>query len=143
MKLSTVSWLTAIVVFVATSPQHAVALSLRSTPQEVGLAQLNAVPRMAINPKLMAKKIAKGKVYKMFANPNRQWKSLSRLWGKESGWNHTAKNPHSSAYGVAQVLNTPRNSTIEQQINRGLKYIVHRYGTPERAWAFWKKNGWY
>lgn len=143
MKLSTVSWLTAIAVFVATSPQHAVALSVRWTPQEVGSAQLNGVPRMAINPKLMAKKIARAKVYKLFAQPGKQWKALSKLWGKESAWNHKAKNPHSSAYGLAQVLKTPRNSTIEQQVNKGLKYIVHRYGTPERAWAFWKKNGWY
>ena len=87
--------------------------------------------------------MAKEKVHKMFRNPNREWSSLTKLWGKESAWNYRADNPNSSAYGIAQVLGTPRNSTIEYQVNKGLEYIVHRYGTPERAWAFWQRNGWY
>lgn len=142
MKLSTVSWLTAIVVFAATAPHAVGAWLVKSTHQEAGLVQFNA-PRMAINHKIMAKSIAKAEVYKMFNNPKRQWQALAKLWGKESAWNYKAKNPNSSAYGIAQVLKTPRNSTIKYQVNKGLEYIVHRYGTPERAWAFWQKNGWY
>lgn len=143
MKLSTVSWLTAIVVFVAAAPHGVAAWLVKSTPKEAGYTEVYAPARMAISPKIMAKSIARAKIYKMFDNPKRQWRALSRLWGKESAWNHKAKNPHSTAYGIAQVLGTPRNSTIKYQINKGLEYIVHRYGTPQAAWAFWQKNGWY
>lgn len=143
MKLSTVSWLTAIVIFVATAPHGVAAWLVKSTPNEAGSMEVFAPARMVISPKIMAKSIAKDKVYKMFDNPKHQWRALAKLWGKESAWNHQAKNPNSSAYGIAQVLGTPRNSTIEYQVNKGLEYIVHRYGTPKRAWAFWLRNGWY
>ena len=33
--------------------------------------------------------------------------------------------------------------SIEYQENMGIKYIVHRYDTPSKAWAFWQRNGWY
>ena len=98
---------------------------------------------MIVDHKLLAKMIAKEKVNKMFRNPAREWAALSKLWGKESAWNWKAKNPHSSAYGIAQVLGTPKGSTIEYQVNMGIKYIVHRYDTPSKAWAFWQRNGWY
>lgn len=144
MKLSTVSWLTAIAVFVATVPHGVGAWLVKSIRPEVGplVQPVIEIPRL-IDHKMMAKSIARRKVNEMFDNPKRQWSALAKLWGKESAWNHKAQNPTSSAYGIAQVLGTPRNSTIEYQINRGLKYIVHRYGTPERAWAFWQRNGWY
>lgn len=94
--------------------------------------------------KLFAKVTAKKKLNKVFGkNANREWKALTKLWGKESAWNWKAKNPTSSAYGVAQVLGTPKNSTIEYQVNMGIKYIIHRYDTPTRAWKFWQRNGWY
>jgi len=40
-------------------------------------------------------------------------------------------------------LGTPLDSTIEYQVSKGLKYIVHRYGTPTIAWSHWQSNGWY
>jgi hypothetical protein len=72
-----------------------------------------------------------------------EWSALAKLWGKESGWNHLADNPHSSAYGVAQVLNTEPGTPAPLQIEKGLSYIVHRYDLPSIAWAHWRKNGWY
>jgi hypothetical protein len=72
-----------------------------------------------------------------------EWSALAKLWGKESGWNHLADNPHSSAYGVAQVLNTDPETPAPLQIAKGLEYIVHRYDKPSVAWAHWRKNGWY
>jgi hypothetical protein len=72
-----------------------------------------------------------------------EWSALAKLWGKESGWNHLADNPHSSAYGVAQVLNTDPSTPAPLQIAKGLEYIVHRYDLPSVAWAHWRKNGWY
>jgi hypothetical protein len=72
-----------------------------------------------------------------------EWSALGKLWGKESAWNHLAANPHSSAFGVAQVLKTDPNTPAPLQVAKGLEYIVHRYDLPSIAWAHWRKNGWY
>jgi hypothetical protein len=72
-----------------------------------------------------------------------EWKALDKLWTQESHWNHKAKNPDSTAYGVAQVLNTKLGTPAPQQVARGLSYINHRYGKPSTAWAHERKHGWY
>ena len=72
-----------------------------------------------------------------------EWRALSKLWGKESAWNHTADNPDSSAYGIAQVLNTKPGTPAPLQIEKGLSYIQHRYDKPSIAWSHWRKHGWY
>lgn len=142
MKLTTVSMLSAIAIFVATLPHGVGAWLIAHTPMKSTSVQLQGA--MKLDHKMFAKAMAKSKVLKMFGkDADRQWSALAKLWGKESAWNYKAKNPSSSAYGIAQVLKTPRNSTIEYQINNGLKYIVHRYGTPAKAWAFHQRNGWY
>ena len=141
MKLTTVSAISAIAIFVASMPPSVGALvTKKNQPSTVALSGDLIVP----SPKLVAKSIAREKLNKMFGkHSKKEWKALAKLWGKESAWNHRAKNPHSSAYGIAQVLGTPIGSTIEYQINKGLKYIVHRYDKPTNAWAFWQRNGWY
>jgi tRNA(Met) C34 N-acetyltransferase TmcA len=141
MKLTTVSMLSAIAVFVATLPHGVGAWLVKSVHNQAGCVKLFAI--QPIDHKTQAKMFARYRVNNIFKDSDRQWSALTKLWGKESAWNYKAKNPRSSAYGIAQILNTPRNSTIEYQVNNGLKYIVHRYGTPERAWAFWQRNGWY
>jgi hypothetical protein len=70
-------------------------------------------------------------------------RALMKLWGKESAWNHEADNPHSSAYGIAQVLGTKPGTPAPLQIERGLEYIVHRYDKPSIAWSHHRKKGWY
>lgn len=72
-----------------------------------------------------------------------EWSALNKLWGKESAWDHTADNPTSSAYGVAQVLGTSLDTPAPLQIAKGLEYIVHRYDKPSIAWSHWRKHGWY
>jgi len=141
MKLSTVSTISAIAIFVATLP-HGVGAWLVKTTQPI-VQKLSAEQVVLASPRMYARQYAKKKVNKMFSKPNQEWKALAKLWGKESAWNWKADNPHSSAYGIAQVLGTPHDSTIEYQVNRGLKYIVHRHDTPKKAWAFWQRNGWY
>ena len=71
-----------------------------------------------------------------------QFSCLGKLWGKESGWNHLADNPHSTAFGIAQMLGED-SLLISVQIDRGLRYIEHRYGKPCLAWQFWQRNKWY
>lgn len=143
MKLSTVSIISAIAIFVATLPHGVGAWLVKTTNPMVQKLSEREFMSMA-SPRAYARQYAKSKVNKMFGREaNAEWRALAKLWGKESAWNWKAKNPNSSAYGIAQVLGTPHDSTIEYQVNRGLKYIVHRYDTPQQAWAFWQRNGWY
>jgi hypothetical protein len=86
-------------------------------------------------------------IYKQYAfmqlNYNfNEFYCLSDLWYKESRWIPTAKNPKSSAYGIAQLLKTKTKDPYTQ-IDLGLKYIKHRHQTACKALAFHKKKGWY
>ena len=81
-----------------------------------------------------------------------QQQPLVNLWNGESGWNPTAQNPGSTAYGIAQFLDgtwsgvgCTKSSNAEVQIQCGLKYIKQRYGSPAMAWAAWQSRNphWY
>lgn len=78
---------------------------------------------------------------------------LSEIVKKESSFNPTAKNPNSSAYGYGQFLSSTRsqyekktglsyNDPVNQLIMMA-EYVKDRYGTPQKALAFWNANGWY
>jgi hypothetical protein len=68
---------------------------------------------------------------------------LDELWYKESRWDHKAKNKRSSAYGIPQLLKLKETDPFKQ-IDRGLKYIEHRYdGCACKALAHHKAKGWY
>ena len=75
-------------------------------------------------------------------NPS-EWYSLDKLWTQESHWNYKADNKHSTAYGIAQILNTKVGTPAPQQVARGLSYILQRYGKPSVAWAHERRHGWY
>lgn len=114
---------------------------------------------MAQKIKLMPPKIyAEWKVESKWLNPQREYACLHDLWMKESNWRPNAHNKSSGAFGIAQFLPStwgnykfpykPKDPQI--QIDAGLRYIEKRYGTPCKAWAFWKKQagpdligGWY
>lgn len=79
-----------------------------------------------------------------------QWSDLVSLWNRESGWSSSAQNPTSTAYGIAQFLDTTwatvgyaKTSDPAVQIAAGLKYIRQRYGSPTAAWAHEQSAGWY
>lgn len=71
-----------------------------------------------------------------------QYRCLDQIWTRESHWNHKAKNKNSSAYGIPQILGL-KDKNPKVQVDKGLKYIKHRYGTPCKAWKFWQTHGWY
>lgn len=99
----------------------------------------------------------------------KQWDALNDLWMRESGWRTNADNPTSSAYGIPQALVGLHHKGLPKgyygkvtsgswdraaslnfsggdpaaQIDWGLEYIKGRYGTPEKALAFHKKNNHY
>jgi hypothetical protein len=92
----------------------------------------------------MVKAYTKGYIRMHYPEWNHtEWKALHKLWNAESRWNHQAKNPTSTAYGVAQVLDTPIGLPAPQQVARGLAYIKHRYERPSAAWAFHRSNYYY
>ena len=82
---------------------------------------------------------------------NGQWSCLDDLWQKESGWDHTADNPSSSAYGIPQSLPGSKMASAGSdwetnpatQISWGLGYIESRYGSPCAAWEHSVSNNWY
>lgn len=82
---------------------------------------------------------------------SKQFKYLSWLWQRESGWNKYASNPYSGAYGIPQALPGSRmasagpnwRSNAATQIRWGLRYIRARYGSPHRAWNHSQAAGWY
>jgi hypothetical protein len=104
------------------------------------------------------KQFAMHLVTKQWDNAKREFACLNLLWHKESGWRAHAANPHSTAFGIPQFLNSTwvnygypvRPKDPQVQIKAGLRYIYKRYDTPCGAWAFWKKKagadlrgGWY
>ncbi|SEG45627.1 hypothetical protein SAMN04489712_105314 [Thermomonospora echinospora] len=91
------------------------------------------------------------KIVRRHGGGPRQYRCLDRLWTSESGWNHRAHNPDSGAYGIPQALPGDKmarsgddwRTNPRTQIRWGLLYIDIRYGTPCRAWAYFRDNGWY
>jgi hypothetical protein len=107
----------------------AIGISLFSPMQQVSQAQI--VPTKSIL-----------KAYTRSHLTAHEYKCVSRLWGRESAWDYKADNPHSTAYGIPQLLKMKTNDPWKQ-INLGLKYIKHRYDRPCKALAFHDKHGWY
>lgn len=80
-----------------------------------------------------------------------QFRCLDQLWTRESGWNYTAANPRSGAYGIPQALPGSKMASAgadwrtnpATQIAWGLNYIAGRYGTPCGALSHSHSVGWY
>lgn len=79
-----------------------------------------------------------------------EWESFNAVVNKESGWNHLAQNPHSTAFGIGQFLNSTWKTvgcvkTIDKdiQIDCMIKYIEKSYQTPSKTLAFHRRNNWY
>ena len=70
----------------------------------------------------------------------------------ESGGESTAKNPHSTAFGLGQLIVANRKALMgsnyastncSDQIEAFSKYTLGRYGSYDRALAFRNRKGWY
>lgn len=83
--------------------------------------------------------------------PSDQYECFSYIVDHESGWDYTATNPSSGAYGLMQALPGSKMASAGSdwqtnpatQIEWGLDYMNDRYGSPCGAWEFWQANGWY
>lgn len=66
---------------------------------------------------------------------------LWKIAKHESNVNYKAVNKSSGAVGAWQFMNPKlANKTPNQQLELAVKYSYHRYGSPCRAWEFWKRN---
>jgi hypothetical protein len=80
-----------------------------------------------------------------------QFECLDSLWTRESGWNRSARNPSSGAYGIPQALPGSKMASAGAdwrtnpitQIRWGLQYIEASYGSPCAAWGHSQAQGWY
>jgi len=80
-----------------------------------------------------------------------QYGCLELLWNKESGWNPSATNASSGAYGIPQSLPGSKMASAGSdwrtnpvtQVKWGLGYINERYGSPCSAWGHSQSVGWY
>ncbi|MDT9683656.1 transglycosylase SLT domain-containing protein [Streptomyces sp. TRM76323] len=83
--------------------------------------------------------------------PSGQYQCFSKIVEHESGWNPTATNASSGAYGLVQALPGSKMASAGSdwktnpatQIEWGLDYMNDRYGSPCGAWQFWQTNHWY
>lgn len=79
-----------------------------------------------------------------------QWAAVDFIVQNESGWNPTAVNPSSGAFGLFQFLGATKQTYLpdsnpdpEVQGRAGARYIADRYGSPIEARRFWEANRWY
>ncbi|MEZ0091163.1 lytic transglycosylase domain-containing protein [Streptacidiphilus sp. EB129] len=80
-----------------------------------------------------------------------QFQCFSNIVTRESGWNYTATNAGSGAYGLVQALPGDKMASVGSdwrtnpatQIKWGLGYMNSRYGSPCGAWDFWQAHSWY
>jgi hypothetical protein len=80
-----------------------------------------------------------------------QFRCLDSLWTRESGWNRSARNSSSGAYGIPQALPGSKMASAGAdwrtnpvtQIRWGLQYIEASYGSPCGAWSHSQSHGWY
>jgi hypothetical protein len=80
-----------------------------------------------------------------------QFSCLDSLWTGESGWQVTAYNPNTGAYGIPQAVPGSKmrsagpdwQTSAYIQIRWGLGYIQATYGSPCSAWQHEETDGWY
>jgi hypothetical protein len=80
-----------------------------------------------------------------------QFGCFSNIVSRESGWDYTAQNPSSGAYGLVQANPGSKMASVASdwmtnpatQIKWGLNYMNDRYGSPCGAWDFWQSHNYY
>lgn len=94
------------------------------------------------------KKYACDQVGKHFGE--QEWQHFDDIISRESRWKCNAQNPHTSAYGLGQFLNSTwklvgytKTDDCFEQVNATIAYIKKTYSTPQKAVYFHNVNNWY
>lgn len=100
-----------------------------------------------------AKRFARAHIADRYGWGDAQMDCLIPMWTRESHWNYRASNPNGKYHGIPQtssaVWSAQGYSRAEYmgsaavQVKVGAKYIDSRYGSPCKAWSFWKSHHWY
>ncbi|WP_395656806.1 transglycosylase SLT domain-containing protein [Nocardioides sp.] len=125
----------------ATDPAKKAALSVAGGPAVTDRVELSEGDPRDIARALMPQ----------FGFSSDQFGCLDSLWMRESGWNPSAQNASSGAYGIPQSLPGSKMASAgadwatnpATQIEWGLGYIRDRYGSPCGAWGHSESYGWY
>jgi hypothetical protein len=101
-----------------------------------------AVDKSPLPPE-QVKQMAKQQIMPIYGKT--QWQCFNYIITKESHWNVKANNPHSTAFGIGQILDSEDNTGTDAQlqITATIGYIMHRYPSMCAAAAFHKRNDWY
>jgi hypothetical protein len=98
-----------------------------------------------------ARDIARQMMLAMYGWGDDQFTCFDKIITQESGWNVSATNKSSGAYGIPQALPGSKMASAgadwqtnpTTQIKWALGYVQGRYGTPCQAWTFKLAHGWY
>jgi hypothetical protein len=98
-----------------------------------------------------ARDIARQMMLSMYGWGDSEFTCFDKIITQESGWNVSATNKSSGAYGIPQALPGSKMATAgadwqtnpATQIKWALGYVQGRYSTPCGAWAFKSAHGWY
>jgi hypothetical protein len=126
------------------------AAAAKAAEAKAAAAKAAAAKTAAAEPSGSPRQIAE-QTLRQFGWPSSQFSCLDPLWEHESGWQVTAENPSSGAYGIPQALSGPLMASAgphwqtdaATQIRWGLTYIQGRYGSPCGAWAHEQADNWY
>lgn len=112
---------------------QAYALGLSICLLGASMAQAPSAKALGLNAKQYAAKSI---------NNKNQFKCLNRLYSKESNWNPKARN--GVHYGIPQGRSIYlKTADIYEQINWGIRYINHRYGSPCKAYQHFTRYNWH
>jgi hypothetical protein len=130
-----------------TQPIPKVTVTVTATPTPTPTPSKTETPKPKATPKLQTPKQIGREAAAKRGWTGSEWDALEQLWTNESDWNPDAQNPTSTAYGIAQFLDSTwsgygiaKTSDPEKQIEAGLRYIEARYGKPSKALAFWNNR---
>jgi len=121
--------------------REAVAAEASARRAAAARARRSAAPAPAPSPR----QLAEGMV------PAGQFHCFDEVITHESGWDVTAVNPGSGAYGLGQALPGDKmasagadwRGSASVQIRWVLGYMDSSYGSPCGAWDFWQAHSWY
>ena len=125
--------------------QAAAAKAVKQAAQQKAQQQLTAAENSGTPQQIAAAMLSQ------FGWSSGQMSCLEPLWQRESGWQVSAYNAGSGAFGIPQALPGSKmasagsdwQTSAYTQIKWGLGYIQQVYGSPCGAWGHEQADGWY
>lgn len=123
---------------------------VEEVPEEPSSTQsdVEPIPTRPTSQKELNKQIVKLYTIQYFGES--EVEAMNKLVMKESGFNNNAQNKKSTAFGMAQFLDSTwqgtgikKTSDPIQQAEAMCIYIRNRYGSPSKTLQFHQANGWY